>query len=67
MNSPQKMRPNEKAVSPTLLMLQARAVRLAHGDRELETLLKSAERVAPVLDAMPERWRQADFDADKAG
>ena len=78
MNSPREMRPNEKAaelawlwlgaekpVSPTLAMLRERAVRLAHGDRDLYTLLKSAERVAPVLAAMPERWRQADFDADK--
>ena len=66
LNSPQKQRPNEKAVSPTLAMLRERAVRLAHGDpKALWTLLRSAERVAPVLDTMPARWRRRDFDANK--
>ena len=61
--SPTEIRLAEKA---TLAMLIERAHRLAHGDsKTLWTLLKSAERVAPVLAAMPERWRQADFDADK--
>ena len=61
-NSPQEMRPNEKAV---LAMLRERATRLAHGDCQLAALLKSAEGVAPVLAAMPKRWQRADFDADK--
>lgn len=64
-NSPQEMRPNEKAV---LAMLRERATRLAHGDsKALWTLLRSAERVAPVLAKMPACWQREHFDADKAG
>ena len=48
-------------------MLRDRAHRLAHGDRDLATLLKSAERVAPVLAKMPACWQREHFDADKAG
>ena len=63
--SPTEIRLAEKA---TLAMLIERAHRLAHGDsKTLWTLLKSAERVAPVLAKMPACWQREHFDADKAG